>query len=193
MYKTQINHFLTIINPDYSRSNNKSAVTISSEYCLISGYASVYNLLDQDHDIIAPGAFQYSITKGKVKLLWQHDPAKPIGNINALSEDNYGLRMEAALNNKIQFGSEAIELLKQGAVSGLSVGFIIKDAKYNQLSHRIITKADLMEISIVTFPANEMAQISYISASKTASYLPQSKILCSALKKLNHTLTRVSL
>ena len=57
---------------------------------------------------------------------------------------------EGVINNKIQAGKEAIELVRQGAVDSFSIGFNIKLSSYNKLNQRIILKDD---IEIVTqFP-----------------------------------------
>lgn len=129
---------------------------------IISGYASVYNVADLHNDVIIKGAFS-SADRISTRLLWQHDWQKPIGVIKSLTEDNYGLKIEAVINNKIETGKEAIELVRQGAVDGLSIGFNIKLSNYNNLNQRVITKAELVEVSIVTFPANHHAKIAYIT------------------------------
>lgn len=129
---------------------------------VISGYASVFNVVDQHNEIIVKGSF-FNSHYSKVKLLWQHDFAKPIGVISALFEDEYGLKIEGVINGKIKQGAEAIELLKQGAISGLSIGFYIKSEEYNKQGQKVISSIDLKEVSIVTFPANESAQISQIT------------------------------
>ena len=128
---------------------------------IVSGYASVFNSPDQDNDIITKGTFTSGLDR-QVKFLWQHDAKKPIGVIISLCEDEIGLKVEAQINSKIETGKEAIELIRQGAVNGLSIGFNILSSEYNELGQRIITEAELIEISIVTFPANKQAQIHYI-------------------------------
>jgi HK97 family phage prohead protease len=129
---------------------------------VIVGYASVYNLADYHNDLIVKGAFA-SVNHNNVRFLWQHDSKKPIGVITYLSEDDYGLKMEAVINNKVKAGSEAIELIKQGAIDGLSIGFYVKMSNYNEVKQRVITEAELVEVSIVTFPANRNAKILYIT------------------------------
>lgn len=70
--------------------------------------------------------------------------------------------MEAEINNSTSLGAEVSSLIKQKAVSGLSVGFSIKSSNYNKLGNRIIEEVELMEISVVTFPVNSMAEINNI-------------------------------
>ncbi len=146
--------------------HNLTIKSLNSNNVLISGYASVYNTPDEHNDLIVKGAFSKIIPQN-IKLLWQHDSQKPIGIVNSLLEDDYGLRIDATINNNVVAGKDAIELISQGALDGLSVGFYVKLADYNNLGQRIISKADLVEVSIVTFPANHHAKISYIKNNKS--------------------------
>lgn len=130
---------------------------------IIEGYASIFNINDSDNDIIAPGAFKSSLNSS-VKLLWQHDHTKPIGIITKMQEDATGLRIEAEINNKTTDGMNASALLRQRAVTGLSIGFNILESDYNQKSQRVISALDLKEISIVTFPANDMANVEEVKS-----------------------------
>jgi HK97 family phage prohead protease len=130
----------------------------SPKEATISGYASVFNIADAHNDIILKGAFG-SVNPSKIKLLWQHDQAKPIGVIKSLTEDDRGLKIEAEINLRTSIGRETSELIKQKALDGLSVGFIIKSYDYNDKGQRVISDLELMEISIVTFPANYDANI----------------------------------
>ncbi|WP_375331821.1 phage major capsid protein [Candidatus Tisiphia endosymbiont of Temnostethus pusillus] len=154
MYTENLHQSQTIQNLVIKSVTNNSIV--------ISGYASVYNISDQHNDLIAKGAFA-SADHSSIKFLWQHDWQQPIGVIKSLTEDDYGLKVEAIINNKIEKGKEAIELVRQGAVDSLSVGFNIKLSNYNNLNQRVITEAELIEVSIVTFPANYHAKISHIT------------------------------
>lgn len=148
---------------EHKSYNNKITIkNISSTNAIILGYASIFNVLDQHNDIVKKGAFLNSCDPTKVKLLLQHDFLKPLGTIQSLVEDDYGLKIEAMINSKVNYGKETIELLKQGAINGLSIGFYVRSANYNELGQKIITEVDLKEISVVTFPANEYAQVSNI-------------------------------
>ena len=128
---------------------------------IISGYASVFGVIDSQNDVVTKGAFASALSE-KVKLLWQHDASKPIGVIKSLQEDEYGLRFEAEINNKVEVGREASELIKQKAVGGLSIGFSINSSHYDENGVHIIEDIDLSEISVVTFPANNQAEINYV-------------------------------
>jgi len=130
----------------------------------ISGYASVFGIIDNHNDIVLRGAFEGISQKTNVKFLWQHDQTKPIGVITSIAEDDYGLYVEGSINCSTQQGKEAIALIEQGALNGLSIGFITKNSGYNAQGFREIISADLHEISLVTFPANTEAGISRISS-----------------------------
>lgn len=136
----------------------------SLQNTIISGYASVFNMVDSQEDLVEKGAFENAKREG-VKLLWQHDSSTPIGVIKSLYEDDYGLKIDAEINNKTTAGREASELIKQGAVEGLSIGFCPIDFTYNCKNIRVLKKVDLMEISIVTFPSNNKAGIRVIKGS----------------------------
>ena len=128
---------------------------------IISGYASVFGVVDSQNDVIVKGAFA-SAESDKVRLLWQHESSQPIGVIKLLEEDEYGLKFEAEINNKIEVGREASELIKQKAICGLSIGFSINSSDYNEKGMRVIDDLSLAEISVVTFPANDQAEIMHV-------------------------------
>lgn len=140
---------------------NLTIKTRSTGDATICGYASVYGETDNDNEIVCFGAFA-EVENREVKLLWQHDQSKPIGVITKIKEDNYGLYIEADINIKTQYGQEAVALIEQGAVNGLSIGFKIINSKYDKEGIRNILSAELYEISVVTFPANEKASIHQI-------------------------------
>jgi HK97 family phage major capsid protein/HK97 family phage prohead protease len=141
--------------------HKKLNINISSDQeGIISGYASVFNLIDEHNDIINKGAFN-NLLDNKVKLLWQHKSEEPIGVIEQLTEDDYGLFFKARLLLEVPTAKAAYSLIKNQAISGVSIGF--KPTKFSYKGDvRIIEKLDLWEISIVTFPANEQARVTEI-------------------------------
>jgi HK97 family phage prohead protease len=126
------------------------------------GYASVFNNVDRHGDVVMPGAFRKTISENpSVPILWQHDQSKPIGVTMAIREDQNGLLVKGELNLETQLGREAYSLLKQGALKGLSIGYqVIKDDLAGRV--RQLKEVRLMEYSLVTFPANELAQVTSI-------------------------------
>lgn len=132
-----------------------------------SGYASVFDLVDNHNDIIRKGAFKGTLGKGpeRIKLLWQHKQDEPIGVFTQMFEDEMGLYVEGKLLMDVQRAKEAYTLLKQGIVQGLSIGYSPLhyhiDAKSGA---RELTEVELWEVSLVTFPANAAANVTVVKS-----------------------------
>jgi HK97 family phage prohead protease len=131
------------------------------------GYASVFNNVDSQRDRVHPGAFKASIKERDkpVQLLWQHQWDKPIGVITALFEDARGLVVKGKLLMDVAQAREAYALLKAGVVRGLSIGYSVKRSRRNPDSGiRELLDLNLWEISLVTQPANEAAQVTVVKS-----------------------------
>ncbi len=129
---------------------------------IFSGYASVFNIVDEQNDVILPGAFTETILKktGKIKLLWQHRSCEPIGNILEISENKVGLYITANLLLDLQKAKEAYVMLKAGTIDSLSIGYVPLQYDIDQETGvRVLKQVDLWEISLVTFPANSNSRI----------------------------------
>lgn len=132
---------------------------------MFSGYGSIFNNKDLGNDVMLQGAFAKSIaSKGArgVKLLYQHKADEPIGVFDEIIEDRKGLKVKGRLAMGTQKGKEVYELMKMGAIDGLSIGYRVspKGADYDEKGkRRMLKEVDLMEISAVTFPMNPRARI----------------------------------
>lgn len=137
---------------------------------LFSGYASVFDMVDGDYDVVVKGAFAESLAAWQAKnalpaLLWQHRQSEPIGVYTKMIEDSVGLYVEGRLCLEAVRGKEAHALMKMGALSGLSIGFVSRDDSYDRVTGvRTLKKVDLWEVSVVTFPANDAARVNGIKA-----------------------------
>jgi HK97 family phage prohead protease len=132
--------------------------------CVISGYASHFGAVDQGNDVVAPGAYTASLEalarKGaRVKMLWQHNPAEPIGIWDEVREDEKGLWVKGRLLESVGKGREAKALIEAGAIDGLSIGYRTKKATKNAAGQRLLTELELWEVSLVTFPMLPSARI----------------------------------
>ena len=120
------------------------------------GYASLFGIPDLGRDVVMPGAFAESLARrgaAGIRMLWQHDPAQPIGRWLSIVEDHRGLRVRGRLNPAVSRAREAAALLREGAVDGLSIGFRVVEARRERVpQQRRLLRLDLWEISIVTFP-----------------------------------------
>lgn len=138
---------------------------VDGEGRTFEAHAAVFGNVDGVGDIIHPGAFTKTITErgSKVKLLWQHKSDEPLGKIQELREDGKGLYVKAVISDTRQ-GRDTLALLKDGAVGEMSIGFDAqeKGTDYSENDGdtiRNLRELRLWEISLVTFPANEEAQV----------------------------------
>jgi len=134
----------------------------TSDNGTFSAHAAVFNNVDLQGDIILPGAFAKSIKQRNkpIRLLSQHDPRKPIGIITKATEDDKGLFVEGKLALEVQEAKEMRALLKLGAIDSLSIGFQTIDSEFNEDKNiHILKEIELFEVSFVTFPANEEAEV----------------------------------
>jgi uncharacterized protein len=123
----------------------------------VTGYVSRFNSEDRGGDIVRPAAFLGA--KADVPLLWQHDPARPIGRVISLCEDKIGLKMVAAVSADCRDGLDALALLRSGAIDGLSFGYRVKSARHRPGGGRELLKLDLVECSVVTLPMHSQARV----------------------------------
>lgn len=133
----------------------------------IEGYAAMFGNIDLGGDVIHPGAFRKTLAErgNKVRLLWQHDRGEPLGKPLEIREDERGLFIKAVISDT-QRGRDALALLRDGAIEGLSIGYdaipggtdISKDAATGQ-TVRNLRELRLYEFSLVTFPMNEAAAV----------------------------------
>lgn len=120
---------------------------------IISGYASLFGKSDQGGDTVEKGAYGASLAKGRsVKMLWQHDPAQPIGVWDEVCEDAKGLWVKGRLLTDVAKGREAASLIVAGAIDGLSIGYRTVKARKDDKGGRLLSELELWEVSLVTFP-----------------------------------------
>ncbi len=146
------------------------------------GYASLFDREDLARDVIAPGAFRDTLRQRGpqgVRLLFQHNPAEPIGVWESLIEDTSGLHVRGRLTTQVARAREVLSLMRAGAIDGLSIGFralkVANRDRYRGI--RRIEKIDLWEISIVTFPMLPDARIRAVKSNPFASRPPSEREL----------------
>ena len=136
------------------------SITEDGDQLKIVGYASTADT-DRVGDVIVPDAW----TKGGLTnyqknpiILFNHDYSKPVGRATSLDVDSTGLRIECEISKS---AGPLYGLIKDEVLSTFSVGFMIKDADYNQTSDGyIIRDAELLEVSVVSVPCNQAATFS---------------------------------
>lgn len=143
-----------------------------------SGYGAVFNNVDSYGDTIVPGAFAETLSRAKAggdwpAMLLQHgggflggaEDSTPIGVWTSMREDEKGLFVEGKLADTSR-GRDIYALLKmtpRPAITGLSIGYIAKEWSVRTQPHepkRSLKKVELIEVSLVTNPANPKARVS---------------------------------
>lgn len=149
----------------------------SADLMEFSGYGAVFGNVDSYGDVIAPGAFANSLAEIRSSGRWptmlaQHGGGMfgsaadmtPIGVWTNMSEDGVGLKVEGRLAPTDR-GREHWQLMKmepRPAIDGLSIGYRVKQAQQRTKPdepRRTLQAVDLVEVSLVTFPANAKARV----------------------------------
>lgn len=138
----------------------------------VSGYASTFNGPPDTHgDVVAPGAYAATLARHKAEgtaplMLWGHDPDRPVGRWESLSEDSNGLLVKGRFNLDTSAGHDAYAHVLAGDLGGLSIGYGImpNGARPGPNGSRILTTIDLMEVSIVGFPSNRGARVTEVKS-----------------------------
>jgi HK97 family phage prohead protease len=139
------------------------ALSVDAEQGIFEGYASVAGVVDGDGDVVEPGAFTRTLAEGfarnGVKLLALHNEYMlPVGKSLELREDEHGLYIKGYIS-PTSMGSDVRQLIKDGVLSDLSIGYDDQIATVDDKGVRHLKDVELYEISIVTWPANAAAKI----------------------------------
>ena len=134
------------------------------------GYGAVFKNTDYGGDIIVPGAFRDSLKSMDAlpPMFWMHQPDQVPGKWLAMKEDRHGLLVKGELADT-QLGRETHTLLKMGAVTGMSIGYIPVDTDYTTDGTRLLKQVDVIETSIVSLPMNPLAQITAVKTRTSAA------------------------
>jgi HK97 family phage prohead protease len=149
---------------------------------VFTGYGAVFGNLDAYGDSIAKGAFKSSLREWEERGKWppmllQHggglfggsaDDRTPVGKWDSMEENSKGLKVEGHLfaldTDRAKY---IMDGLKEGVLDGLSIGFRTRKSTAGTKPGepmRTLTDIDLLEVSIVTFPANPKARVQAVKA-----------------------------
>lgn len=145
-----------------------------------SGYGAVFGNLDAYGDVIQKGAFKDTLREWKKAkrlppMLSQHGgwmmtdmDAIPIGKFESMEEDDKGLAVEGRLINlDTERGKNVYGAMKEGVLDGMSIGYRAKEFAIGTKPdepRRTLKKIDLIELSVVTFPANGVARVQSVKS-----------------------------
>jgi HK97 family phage prohead protease len=151
----------------------------ASEEFIIEGFASTGEV-DRDGDIVSPDSFGKALDGFMENpiLCYMHDWTDPIGAItyarivSAGQELSVGKRRMAAPTGGLFVrasisgsASKIRQLISEGVLKAFSIGFMIKDARYDEVTDvRVITDIELYEISVVSIPSNRRSLFSVSKA-----------------------------
>lgn len=155
---------------------------------VFSGYGSVVGNIDSYGDIIEPGAFAATLqahrdAKTAPLMLWQHKTDQPIGRWTDFSEDKTGLFMVGQINLETSKGRDAWAHIEAGDINGLSIGYRTVRSAPDGILNRL-HELQLLEVSVVSFPANQAARIQLGSKRELEDVLVKSGLSKEAASRL---------
>jgi HK97 family phage prohead protease len=151
---------------------------------LITGIAWPFGSPDRTGDIIEKGAFG---SPAVLPMLFGHDPNEPVGVWDAIGETDSGLEVRGRLLiEEVARAREVHALVKAKAVTGLSIGFMTKQAAARKGARgRIIKALDLAEISLVTIPCHPGARVTSAKSHSLAQALAYAEAINRAASALS--------
>lgn len=130
----------------------------------IEGYGSTFGNVDQGGDVVQRGAFVKSLESRMPKMFWQHDAKQIPGVWEKAAEDTKGLYLDGYFLNTT-LGRDVAEQAKHGAIDSMSIGYGVKKAEFSaDKKTRMLKELNLFEVSLVTFPMNELATITAVKS-----------------------------
>lgn len=120
----------------------------------------------------SPNSFGSGVMR--VPLLLQHASEQVLG-VAEVEPSSEGLKARAKLSNT-QAARDALTLVRDGGLSGFSIGWLALglapyDKRADGTPVRVISKAALQELSLVTFPADRAARVQAVGGQPTPKYL----------------------
>lgn len=129
-----------------------------------TAFATTFGNVDLDGDIILPGAVDEAIRKvmlgGKFpKILKDHDLTQRPAVMTSIVANDKGVLVEGKFLDT-QLGQDTFIEVRDEAITDMSIGFFIPQGGGEMVDREfVISKLDFREVSFVTFPANEEANI----------------------------------
>lgn len=154
--------------------------SLNEEKGIFEGYASTFGNEDFVGDVVCKGAYQDFLSKKSVHdvyMFYQHDNSEIIGKWLEMREDENGLYVKGQLFiNNIQRAKETLFLMKENLLRKMSIGYQIVEKAFEG-GVRMLKKLNLKEVSIVTFPANDKADVLAVKQSEALEKRDFEKIL----------------
>ena len=141
----------------YLDSTFETKASKTSKSIKIAGYANTV-MKDRSGDVVTAEAWAKGVENFRRNpiMLYQHKHDCPIGKFDKITIDKKGIYVEGTVSEAAEKTHGLHTLIKDGALKSFSVGFRVKDGKYNRTTDSTtITDVELLEISIVSVPCNQ--------------------------------------
>ena len=140
---------------------------VNREKRVIEGYASTFGNRDHVNDVVVPGAYKNTIQGRVPKIKALRDHKHPIGKLSFAEEDSTGLFVRKDISDT-PLGQETVTLVEDGVLDAMSIGYERIRSDYEMHGDgrkaRMLKEIKLLEVSIVTWPANEAALITGVKS-----------------------------
>ena len=127
----------------------------------ISGYAAIFDEVDQGNDVIVKGAFK-NLPKS-LPMFWNHSSDEVIGVWDRIEVDSKGLRVSGRLLDGVRRAEEVKKMVEASAVGGLSIGYVTLKSNFSTLANgkkvRYLEELKVFEISLTAIPMMPLAKI----------------------------------
>ena len=143
---------------------------------VVIAYASVYNNIDSDREVIMPGAFTKTVNENykRIRVLKDHNPTIGLGvPLQINTADSYGLLTTTQFNFKKEVSRDMYEDIKLFLANGLNAELSIGFQTIKSIEERIdeeneiekITEVKLWEYSFLSnWAANERAVVQNVKS-----------------------------
>ena len=141
-------------------------LTEDEDKYLFEGYASTFNNVDSGFDRILPGAFTKTIKNRNKSIKVMRDHYTLIGVIESAIEDEKGLFVKGKIS-KTATGMDTYLLMKDGAITDMSIGYVVIESNYiteDKKEIREIKEVELYEISVTPWGMNSQAEITDVKS-----------------------------
>lgn len=133
------------------------SVSKATKSLKIAGYANT-TAKDRSGDVVTAEAWAKGVENFRKNpvMLYQHKHDCPIGRFDKITVDKKGIYVEGTVSEAAEKNFGIHTLINDGALKSFSVGFRVKDGKYNRNDDSmLITDVELLEISVVSVPCNQ--------------------------------------
>lgn len=134
----------------------------------IEGLLAGFGNVDRHGDVIGSKAFSRTLSERgnrPLPMLLHHDLHRPVGAWKQWDERGDGLYVKGSISLATRDGQEAYALAKDGALTGLSIGYLVKQSRRdNRTGENHLLDLELVEGSLVTVPSNPKTYVATVKA-----------------------------